>query len=264
MTLVRISCRGDVPAHRPRATRRAGRYSGRRAPTPRTALDRWSATAPARAGGSSRPGLGRLRDAHRGCALLERSGLISIARMNADSERFRLSSGFVSKTWRECGGPGQAAPRQARTEGLPAGTPGRDRGRATPCAVIRRQLVRSQIELVRFGARRHVVLQHPVLPRRQGQRQRLDDARGKVVLESEEVTERQLRGLRPDERAVRRFDELRAHAKLLAGAQQRAGQHNVDAGFVGDRSQILGAVGESRRDDAGSDDQRSRAPRGSW
>jgi hypothetical protein len=53
-----------------------------------------------------------------------------------------------------------------------------------------------------------------------------------------------------------RFDELRAHAKLLANPQQRAGQHNVDAGFVGDRSQILGAAGESRRDDAGSDDQR--------
>src|SRR2546422_8364027 len=75
------------------------------------------------------------------------------------------------------------------------------------------------------------MLQHSVLARRQRQRERLDDARGEVVLEFEDVAERQLRGLGPDERAARRFNELRAHAKLLAG-DRKSTRLNSSHGYI--------------------------------
>ena len=56
------------------------------------------------------------------------------------------------------------------------------------------------------------------LPSRQRQRQRFHDALREIVLEPKEVTDGNLRGVRPDDAASRSFDELHADAELLADA----------------------------------------------
>ena len=48
------------------------------------------------------------------------------------------------------------------------------------------------------------------------QRQRLDDAAGDVVLQAEQIAERRLHGVRREQRAARRLDQLRRGPQLIA------------------------------------------------
>jgi hypothetical protein len=62
---------------------------------------------------------------------------------------------------------------------------------------------------------------------RQRRRQGLDDPASHVVLELEQVAHRRRDGVRSQDRAARRLDELRRHAELIARPQQRAHHHAV-------------------------------------
>ena len=126
-----------------------------------------------------------------------------------------------------------------------------------------RQLVGAQVQLV--GARDRPAGPAPAaaLPA-SGSDERLGDAPGDVVLQPEQIAERRLHGVRREQRAARRLDELRRRAQLIAGAQQRAHHHAIDVGFGGERLEVGRAGGEARRDRARSHDQRRCCRTATW
>jgi hypothetical protein len=77
-------------------------------------------------------------------------------------------------------------------------------------------------------------------------RERLDDACDELVLYLKNVADRQLRHLRPQQRAGGHFGQLSADTYLIRGAQQRSGEHHVDVGVVRDCVQVR-PVCKSRR-----------------
>ena len=67
----------------------------------------------------------------------------------------------------------------------------------------------------------------------QRQRQRGDDAAGDVVLQRRQITERRVDGMRGDQRAARRLDQLRGCPHLVSGPKQRAHHHAIDVRLGG-------------------------------
>ena len=80
--------------------------------------------------------------------------------------------------------------------------------------------------------------EHALLARGERQRQRLDDLPGEIVLELKDIVQRHLRRLRPEQPAALRLDELRGHAHLRAGAEQRARHRRIDVQLGRERRQI--------------------------
>jgi hypothetical protein len=65
---------------------------------------------------------------------------------------------------------------------------------------------------------------------------------GEIVLQLEDVVERDLRRPRPEQPAARRLDKLCGHAHFAAGTEKRPGHRRVDIELGGKRRQI-GRVG---------------------
>ena len=118
------------------------------------------------------------------------------------------------------------------------------------------ELVPAQIQLVGTGIVRRVARRQRC-PAGQRERQRVSDATGDVVLQSEEIAERRLDGVGRQHRAARRVHQLRRDAQLGARPQQRAHDHAIDVGLGGQRSEIRRVAAEPSRDGTRSKHQRS-------
>ncbi len=118
------------------------------------------------------------------------------------------------------------------------------------------QLVRTQVEFVRARVRPGIRGRRRW---RAGQRKRqgVHHPPGDVVLNLEEIPERGLNGVRGQQCAARRLDELRRGTQLIAGADQRSHDHAVHVGFRRERLQIRRLAGKPRGDGTGSKDERS-------
>jgi hypothetical protein len=71
--------------------------------------------------------------------------------------------------------------------------------RRKPLPRVAAHLIPAQVVLVRERGGGHVLFEHLALACRQRQRQRLDDLSGELVLQAEEVSHRDLRGVRPQD-----------------------------------------------------------------
>ncbi len=103
---------------------------------------------------------------------------------------------------------------------------------------VGQQLVAAQIQLVGLGVGRRLPIERMPIGGAQRQRQRRHDVRGQRVLQLKQVGDRRLRDVRPDQRAGVGIGQLRADADMLPGAQDRSGQHDVDAEIAPDRAHV--------------------------
>ena len=65
--------------------------------------------------------------------------------------------------------------------------------------------------------------------------ERLDKSMCELVLQCEDITQRHLRGLRPEDSASACLDELCVYAQLVTSPQKRAREHDVHIRFARDR-----------------------------
>jgi hypothetical protein len=99
--------------------------------------------------------------------------------------------------------------------------------------------VATKIELVRFRAGRHVRLQRAIFFAGQWQCERLDDMSRDIVLYLEDIAERYLRGVRPQNRPGFGGDQLRGDPELPSGSKQSTAHEEIDIGLLRDRPQIV-------------------------
>ena len=101
-----------------------------------------------------------------------------------------------------------------------------------------------------------------MLARRQGQGERLDDPLNEAVLQLEDVLQRHLVGLRPDQSSAGRLHELGRDPKLCVRSEERAGQGDVYLRFGGDALQIRALPGEASGGQARADNERIQPGQG--
>ena len=99
-------------------------------------------------------------------------------------------------------------------------------------------LVAAQEQLVRLGAGRDVLPQRPLVVPCQRHVQGGDDGLGQCVLELEEIVNRRLDGVRPQQRPFRNRHQLRRQPQLVARPHERAGDDRVDLHLARQRLQV--------------------------
>src|SRR5262245_36293698 len=92
--------------------------------------------------------------------------------------------------------------------------------REAPLLGVVTELVAAQEELIRLGAGGDITAELPPLGRRERQRQRRHDALCQVVLDREDVANRRLCRVGPEERTGRSVRELARDANRVAGTQE--------------------------------------------
>ena len=130
--------------------------------------------------------------------------------------------------------------------------------RRPPLARVAPHLVCPEVQVVGTRRGRHILFQHAALVRRQRNRKSLDELIRDLILYAEQIADRHLDGLRPQDGGGGDLHELCRHTELLACSKERPEQHRVDLRVRADGLEV-GFRPEPQRRGARSHDQRLQA-----
>jgi hypothetical protein len=124
---------------------------------------------------------------------------------------------------------------------------------------LQQDAVRAQVVLVDFRVRRHIRVEGHLFTGTQIQRERTDNATDQIVVQLEQITDRDFGGVTPQHLTGRRAHQVCADTQPLVDAHDRAGQYGIHLGVLRDSHEIerFGCI--VRAHDRRPDDQGAQA-----